>query len=323
MIVKMKPPQVLVLVALAVATTVAVEEFRISSLRERLGVTATKEPAIAALPAQVTVADDGKSSLKTKSNLDVGAAASVITPPVLDAPILGKTFASNARKMMENPAAKSMMSQGTKVAVALMYQDFIDGMKLSKEEADYFKNLLAREVGNQQELGVKMMEASPEERKVLADDSKKRSEETQQDIRKFLNNEDDYKAFNAYKNRIPERRQLDGIRTAMTTKGVPLDAAVESKLIDAMYRARTEAETEGPDLTGPNAVEDLKNGDLAGNFEKTWANQEELLAKETEELLSPAQVAAFQEYRQQMKEMQLMQIKMAEEMVAEKKDAAE
>ena len=165
-----------------------------------------------------------------------------------------------------------------------------------------------------------MMEASPEERKVLADDSKKRSEETQQDIRKFLNNEDDYKAFNAYKNRIPERRQLDGIRTAMTTKGVPLDAAVESKLIDAMYRARTEAETEGPDLTGPNAVADLKNGDLAGNFEKTWANQEELLAKETEELLSPAQVAAFQEYRQQMKEMQLMQIKMAEEMISEKKE---
>ncbi len=316
----MKPPQVLVLVALAVATTVAVEEYRMSNLRERLGVTIDREPSGTISPTGVAASGEVESPLKTPSGPDERPAATVITPPVIETPILGKAFASNARKMMDNPAAKSMMSQGTKVSVALMYQDFIDGMKLSKEEGDYFKNLLAREVGDQQELGVKMMDASPEERKVLAEDSKKRSEATQQDIRKFLNNEDDYNAFIAYKNRIPERQQLDGIRTAMSAKGVPLDAGVEAKLVDAMYRARTGAEA--PDLTGPRAVEGLANGDLVGNFEKAWSAQQELLEKETQQLLSPQQVAAFQEYRLQMMEMQLMQIKMAEEMISEKKEGS-
>jgi hypothetical protein len=315
----MKPPQVLVLVALAVATTVAVEEYRISNLRERLGVTDVRNPANAASATPVAVIDAEEPPLTPA--IDPGPATTVITPAGIEAPILGKSFASNARKMLENPAAKSMMSQETKVSVALMYQDFIDGMKLSKEEGDYFRNLLAREVGDQQELGVKMMEASPEERKVLAEDSKKRSRETQQEIKKFLNNEDDYNAFIAYKNRIPERQQRDGIRTAMTTKGVPLDAAVEAKLIDAMFRARTGAEASN--LSGPEAVEGLANGDLVANFEKSWMAQQEFLGNETKELLSPDQEAAFQEYRQQMKEMQLMQIKMAEQMISEKKEGGE
>ncbi len=316
----MKSPQVLVLVALAVAATVAVEEYRISKLRESLGVPVGSVASSTASPARVAASGDGGSPMKAKSDPDNRPATTVITPPVIETPILGKAFASNARKMLDNPAAKSMMSQGTKVAVALMYQDFIDGMKLSKEESDYFKNLLAREVGDQQELGVQMMEASPEERKVLAEDSKKRSEETQQEIRKFLNNEDDYKAFVAYKNRIPERQQLEGIRSALSAKGVPLDAGVETKLVDAIYRARTEAEA--PNLSGPEAVNGLANGDLSENFEKAWSAQQEFLEKETRELLSPEQIAAFQEYRQQMKEMQLMQIKMAEEMISEKKDAS-
>lgn len=317
----MKPPQVLVLVALAVATTIAVEEYRMANLRETLGLAAVDGAGSAESPARVAAIGETSPPLKTKVEPDSRPAAAVINPPVIETPIIGKSFASNARKMWENPAAKSMMNQGAKVAVALMYQDFIDGMKLSKEESDYFKNLLAREVSDQQELGMKMMGATPEERKALAEDLKQRGEETQQDIRKFLNNEDDFKAYNAYKNRIPERQQLDGIRTAMTGKGGPLDAAVEAKLVDAMYRARTEAGT--PDLTGAGAMEDLANGDLVGNFEKTWATQQEFLDQQTKGLLSPEQMAAFHEYRQQMKEMQVMQIKMAEQMISDKKEDAE
>ncbi|MES2476820.1 MAG: hypothetical protein V4640_13635 [Verrucomicrobiota bacterium] len=317
----MKAPQVLVLVSLAVATTVAVEEYRISELREQLASRGGAEAIISSSTVSAAGGGDVAAPSKTKSSSDERPAPPVITPPVIEPPILGKSFASNARKMWDNPAAKSMMSQGAKVAVAMMYQDFLDGMKLSKEEGDYFKDLLAREVSDQQELGMKMMEATPEERKALAEDLKKRGEQTQQDIKKFLNNEDDYKAYSAYKNRIPERQQLDGIRTAMAAKGAPLDQGVEAKLVDVMYRARTEADS--PELTGPAAIENLASGDLVGNFEKTWDAQQEFLTLETKGLLTGEQAAAFQEYRQQMKEMQLMQIKMAEQMMSDKKDAAE
>lgn len=305
----MKPPQVLAIVALAVLATAAVQEYRISALREKFGIPEDGEIPEVVSVVESPVAGDPAGPEKTKSTPEVR-----IEVPVVEPAIMGESFVSNARKMWENPAGKSMMSQGAKVAVALMYQDFIDGMKLSKEEGDYFKNLLGREVSSQQELGMKMMGATPDERKELADELAKRSEETKEEVRKFLNNEDDFKAFNDYKERIPERQQLEGIRTALTTKGVPIDEQTETKLVEAMYRARTEAKA--PDFSGPNAMEDLAKGNLVESFEKTWVIQQESLLKETSGILSPEQVVAFEEYRQQMKEMQMMQMKMAEQMMS-------
>jgi len=287
----MKPPQVIGLVAIAVLITLAIEEYRISALRDGLPPVQVTEVATSSETVSQTSTGDPGSPLKTKSSPEARPVPPVIAPSA----IMGESFSSNARKMWENPAGKSMMSQGAKVAVTMMYQDFIDGMKLTKEEGDYFKNLLGREVSDQQELGMKMLEASPEERTELAEELTKRGAQTQEEIKKFLNNEDDFKAYNNYKNRIPERQQLDGIRTAMSTKGVPLDAAVEGKLVDAMYRARAEAKS--PDLSGPEAMKDLANGDLVGNFEKTWQAQQEFLAKETTGILNAEQTAAFQEYR--------------------------
>ena len=74
--------------------------------------------------------------------------------------------------MWDNPAGKSMMNQGVKMAVGMMYQDFIDGLDLTKEEGDYFKNLLGKEIGDQQELGMKMLGATAEEQKTLAEEFK-------------------------------------------------------------------------------------------------------------------------------------------------------
>ena len=73
--------------------------------------------------------------------------------------------------MWDNPAGKSMMNQGVKMAVAMMYQDFVDGLNLTKEEIDYFKNLLGKEMGDQQELGMKMLGATRKSKKPWARNS--------------------------------------------------------------------------------------------------------------------------------------------------------
>ena len=225
-----------------------------------------------------------------------------------------ESFAKTARKMWDNPAGKSMMSQGAKMAVAMMYEDFVEGLHLGKEEPDYFKNLLGKEIGDQQELGMKMMGATPEEQKSLAEELKKRGEDTEAEIKKFLNSDEDFKSFTAYKNHLPEHQQLDGIRTAMTTKGVPLDADTETKLVDAMYRARTESKA--PDLSGPNAMDELAKGNIVETYEKSWDIQQEALRGETSKILSADQMTAFQDYQKQAKEMQLMGLKMAEQMMS-------
>lgn len=199
------------------------------------------------------------------------------------------------------------------MAVAMMYQDFIDGLNLTKEEGDYFKNLLGKEIGDQQELGMKMLGATEAERLTLAEELKKRASDSDVEIKKFLNSEEDINAYAEYKKHLPEHQQLDGIRTAMTTQGVPLDAETESKLVDAMYRARTESKT--PDLSGPSGMAELAKGNIVETYEKSWEIQQQALRAETSKILNEAQLTAFQDYQKQAKEMQLMGLKMAEKMM--------
>ena len=305
----MRTPYALGLVAAAVIITVAIEESRIYSLRTAVKTKEkTQAPGIVAA-ASTKSAEEIVSPVKTKNRTEAAPSQAADAPD--------ESFAKTARKMWDNPAGKTMMSQGAKIAVAMMYEDFVTGLHLGKEESDYFKNLLGKEIGDQQELGMKMLGATPEEQKSLAEELKKRGTETEAEIKKFLNNDEDFKSYTNYKNHLPERQQLDGIRTAMTTKGVPLDAETETKLVDAMYHARTESKA--PDLSGPNAMDEMMKGNIVETFEKSWEVQQQALQTETSKILNAAQMAAFQDYQKQAKEMQLMGLKMAEQMMSGKK----
>ena len=305
----MKTPHALGLVAAAVLITVAIEESRISSLRTAVKAGEKTPAPTLTLAAATQSAEEIAPPVKTKNRPEVAVAS-----PAREADAADESFAKTARKMWDNPAGKSMMSQGAKMAVAMMYEDFVEGLHLGKVESDYFKNLLGKEIGDQQELGMKMLGATPEEQKSLAEELAKRASDTEAEIKKFLNSDEDFKSYSDYKNRLPEHQQLDGIRSAMTTKGVPLDAATESKLVDAMYRARTESKA--PDLSGPNAMNELAKGNIVETFEKSWDVQQEALQGETSKILNAEQMTAFQEYQKQAKEMQLMGLKMAEKMMS-------
>ena len=50
----------------------------------------------------------------------------------------------------------------------------------------------------------------------------------------------------------------------MSSKGVPLDAETETKLVDAMYRARTESKT--PDLSGPSGMQEMAKGNIVETY---------------------------------------------------------
>lgn len=307
----MKPSHAAALVVASVLITVAIEENRISNLRTKLNLASTQTTPSAAVP-KATAPESNKEAavppVRTKNRPD--AAVAEKKTPEGEAAEDGLT--STVRKMWDNPAGKAMMNQGVKMAVGMMYQDLIDGMGLSKEETDYFKGLLGKEMSGQQELGMKLMSASPEERKALMEEQQAIAKQNEEDIRKFLNNEEDYKKYTEYKNHLPEHQQLDGIRAAMTEKGAPLDAETESRLVDAMYKART---TSGaPDLSGAEGLDALNKGNITETFEKAWEKQQEKLNQEVSGILNPEQMAAFTDHQKQMKEMQLMGLKMAEKM---------
>lgn len=316
----MKPSHAAALVVASVLITVAVEETRISSLRTKLE-SASKSSTPSMTVAKPAVPQKGAvaatAPARTKSQERPEAAKAEAKPA--DAKPAEDELTSTVRKMWDNPAGKSMMNQGVRMAVGMMYQDFIDGMGFSKEETDYFKNLLGREMSGQQEIGMKLMSASPEERAALMEEQRELIKQNEEDIRKFLNNEEDFKKYTDYKNHLPERQQLDGIRAVMNDKGAPLNPETEQRLVDAMYQARTNSSA--PDLSGARGLEALSAGNITETFEKSWASQQETLNKEVSGFLSPEQMAAFTDYQKQMKEMQLMGLKMAEKMFPKTKEA--
>lgn len=297
------------LVAVAVAVTVAIEEFRIAEMRS------TVEPAAAVDPAGTstrransgTVPDSPASGPRTKAGSRTPADPS---SPEAEDESLGKTV----RKMWDNPAGKAMMNQGVKIAVAMMYEDFIEGLDLSKEEQDYFKTLLGKSMADQQELGMRMMNATAEERIELVAELEKRKKEDEESIKEFLNSDEDYQRFTEYQDRLPERQQLEGIRATFAARQMELDAATESRLVEAMFRARSE--TDAPDFSGPDALAAIAEGNIVETFEQSWELQEAALMKEAGGILDEPQMEAFKEYRGQMKEMQMMGIKMAEKMMS-------
>ncbi|MBN8457135.1 MAG: hypothetical protein J0M04_04765 [Verrucomicrobia bacterium] len=308
----MKTPYAIGAVVTAVLITVLIEESRISKIRHE-GQPQATPTATAANTGTQSGDKSGPEPRETPANRTNKKPSPAPKPPETDTATLAKT----ARKMWDSPAGRSMMNQGVKIAVTMMYDDFIKGLDLTKEEAEYFGNLLGNEMSRQQEIGMKLMGASAEERKTLTDEMKRVTEETDAAIRKFLNDDEDYNSFTAYKDRLPERQQISGIRATMESKGAPLDAATETRLVEAMFKARTE--TAAPDLSGPGALEEMAKGTLTETFERTWQAQQDTLRTQTTEFLTQAQQAAFEEYQKSMKEMQLMSLKLAEKMLDEGK----
>lgn len=312
----MKTPYVVALVLVAVLVTVAIEEGRMSSLKEGREAVSPENKGQAALVARPAEDGDGAPAPRvTKRERPEPAEAPAPVEDETDEESLGKTV----RKMWDNPAGRSMMNQGVKIAVAMMYEDFIEDLDLDKEESKYFKELLGQEMSAQQELGMKMMSATPDEREELVAELEKRGKAQEEDVKKFLNSDEDFAAYTAYKQRLPERQQMDGIRANMSAKGAEMDEETETKLVDAMYRVRTE--TDAPDFSGPDAMKEMAKGNISETYEKTWDKQQEALVKETAGFLSPEQQEALAEQQKQMKEMQMMGLKMAEKMMS--KDAAE
>ncbi len=311
----MKAPYVAGLVVLAVAITLAVEETRIASLRARLSAAESGDAAAAhatktpETQASVAGADDAGASRPTKVQ-ERPAGADKAPEEETDA----GSFQKSVRKMWENPAGKAMLNQGAKVAVAMMYGDFLDSLDLSGEEAEYFRDLLGREIADQQEIGIKIMSATPEERMELVEELERRKTENEEAVRAFLNDDEDHKRFLDYKERLPERQQLDGLRTAMAGREAAMDGETEARLVNAMHRARTQSGAR--DLSGAEGMEALVGGNMAGDFEKSWAAQQNMLRLEVGEFLSAEQQEAFFEHQEQMKEFSLMGIRMAEKMMA-------
>ena len=298
---------VLSLVA-ALLGVVIVEEMRISSLKDEL---AAKSAPAAEAP-QVQISSSSSSSLESRGT--TAPTRPVKETPDPEEPLEG--FGKVMRKMADNPAAKAMFAQVHVSTAEMIYAALLEEFDLKGEEKDYFLGLLASEFADQQQFGMKMMGAkTADERKALAEELEATKEERKQAISDFLNNKEDQETFEAYHARLPEHQQLPGIKAAMATSGNELSAEQETALVDVMHKIRTSA-TDAGKWEGAGGIELMGQDNVLEIFEEDWAKGQAAYEEELQGILDEGQTAAFFENQAQMKEFQLMGLKMMQQMMS-------
>ena len=319
----MKPNLLAAGLAISVLAVLAIQQFRIARYRDRISaleaqLAATVETDIATIGSRRIPAPAPGHAPGSKTG---GRPAKVSRPSSDPAGSGAESLGKSLRQMSENPAGRAMMNQGIKAMSAVWFADLVDEFGLSREEEDYFLRLVAGSMSAQQNIGMKVMTAkTAEERKALEEEIESAKNETREAVKSFLNNDEDFAAYERYEEQLPERQQLEALRDTMLEAGFPLTPDQEDQVIEAMFQVRT-SRTDGTDWHGAGGMEAIAGGDAVEMFEQEWEESSRATAEEVGKILEGEQLEAFKKYQVQIKDMQLMGIRMAEKMFQPEKDA--
>lgn len=224
---------------------------------------------------------------------------------------LGETF----RKIFENPAGRAMINEENKTRAARLYGALVEEFNLTEEEEEYFIELLAPGVGEEDAVGMKLFGAnSDEEREQILDDMEQSQEERRQSVKDFLNDEEDFAKYERYQDRKSEYEQLPSIQAVMKETGSPMTSEQESALVEAMYEARTETGL-SERWEGRAGFEQFGEPGASKRFEDDWVRMQGTLDGKVGGVLDEGQREAFGEHQEQIKQFALMGIRMVEGMI--------
>ncbi|MBB5351684.1 hypothetical protein HNR46_001923 [Haloferula luteola] len=295
---------------------VAIEEARMEGLKKHLAEhSQVSSPVASSHSSSLPPGTPSDEEAPPKSALRDPKTPDDDRPPVdLARSDMGKTL----RKMSENEIGRSMMAQGVKAMAAQWYADLIKDFGLNADEADYFLNLKAQSAAEQQQIGMKLMGANEEERQALMEEIEQSQKDNEEAIQSFLNDDQDFASYQHYEKRLAEHQQLDTLRQSMAGTQSPLRPEQEDALVEAMYEARTQHQS--VDWNGTEGFAALEAADARERFEKDWDTQNAAVLQQASEVLDDPQMKTFRTYREQMKEMQLMGIEMAQKMFQRTED---
>ena len=214
-------------------------------------------------------------------------------------------------EVLQTDAGRAMIKQGIEAGLPMMYGDFINSLGLNDEESKYFKELLTKRMLDQQQLGMKWVQADEEGRASLAVEMEKLAEDSSVKIDEFLQNEEDAVSFKRYEQQLPERRQMRGIRNTLSDE--PLTPEVEERLVDALYQARLNS-GEGNGSDEENWENLVETGDFRVIKER-WRATDVEIAKNIPDVLTPTQSEAFLDYWKTARTMQAAEYKMGMQMM--------
>jgi len=215
-------------------------------------------------------------------------------------------------EMMKTPAMREVFKQQQVATVELSYGGLFKRLRLNQSEREDLKKLIAERVEADTEFVMRAMgdDLPPNELQASQKALKEAQNASSVKIKTFLNNEQDYQAYQNWEQSKPERMAISMGQSVFAGAGEPLTSAQEDQLANAMMGARTRR-TDIPDLTKPENI-------LPGNInslpvEKILASYDSQaleVAAAAAAFLSPKQLEVLKLTQQQQKSFQEMGLKM-------------
>jgi hypothetical protein len=224
-------------------------------------------------------------------------------------------------EMFKNPAMKEVMKQQRLAMLDTQYAKLFSTFNLTDEEKAFFKNLLADRLTLESELGIKMIDSdlTKEERTALVKEHQDGKKASDARIREFLNNEDDYAAFQRWEDTKGERMQVEMGRSLFANSGEALTPEQEQQLVDTMHRVRSapdgSADLSKPENFDPSRISD---DEIARQLTKLDDHARQVYDAASK-FLSPTQLQALRTLQQQMNAMTAAGLQMAKTMFQGKK----
>jgi F0F1-type ATP synthase membrane subunit b/b' len=235
-----------------------------------------------------------------------------------------KAAAGNPMKpmaeMMKTPEMRDALIQQNLGQVDMFYGKLYDRLQLEGADRQDFKNLLTERMRAEVEMSIQMLagDFSPQQSGAALEEMRKANTASDQKIRAFLSNENDYKAFQTWEKTKADRMILNMGTPAFASAGEPLTVAQEDQLVSAMFAARTKSSAV-PDMSKPeNLTAANLSPDMTQKILADYDAQVAQVAAGAAAYLSPTQLEALKALQKQQRALQEMGLKMGATMVGGK-----
>ena len=229
-------------------------------------------------------------------------------------------------KMFKDPKMKEMIKSSQKMFMGPMidkqYAALFQQLNMTPEQAATLKDLLQKKMLAGADAGMSMMDGSLDaaQRADLTKQIKSATDDYDAQIKQFLGDEN-YPAFQGYEKTVPDRMTVSQFSDQLVGGTSPLSNDQQQQLAVAMNDARTSFKWT-TDYNNKNP----SSGDYASMFSEDKINQftsekeqfDQQFLTRAQQILTPEQAMAFQQFQTAQRELQIMGMKMAANMFAPK-----
>lgn len=231
--------------------------------------------------------------------------------------------------MFKNPEMRKMMEAQQKAVMGPMitkqYADLFKQLNLTPGQTDALKTLLQNKMLANADAGMSLMDSSLDssQRDSLVAQIKSTSQDYDNQIQQLLGDQN-YQAYQAYTTTIPARTTIGQFGDQLAGTADALSPNEQQQLIQAMTDATSNykwtAALNGPQLQNPGQSDP---GSMMANLTEDNINQaaaegaqfDQQFFPIAQQILTPSQATAFQQFQNTWRQMQTSALKMAAQMV--------